>query len=111
MVWRCGMVKRIDVRAIVKDGVTQNRIHFEGLVEIERYGETVIPKDKSIIEEHSFDELFEGLVDIANAAWNFVKGIFKVSKWAIILIVEGIRFLWREGIGKKGQGKDEKKKG
>lgn len=97
------MVKRIDMKAIVKDDVAEKNIHFDGLVEIESYEEKMVPKDKTILEEHSFDELLEGLVEIANAAWSLIKGIFKVSKWAIVLIIEGLRWLWKEGVGKKNE--------
>lgn len=103
------MVKRIDLKAIVKDDVVQSRIHFDGLVEIEKYEEKDIPKDKTVLEEHSFDELLDGITEIADALWQLVKGLFKVSKWAIILIVEGVRYLWKGGVGMKKDKKDKDK--
>lgn len=95
------MVKRATIKAIVRDEVTRSRIHFDGLVEVEEYEEKLIPKDKTVLEEHSFDELFEGMVEIANAVWMLAKGVFKVSKWAIVLIIEGFKWLWKGGVGKK----------
>lgn len=105
------MVKRIVLKAIVRDEVERKDVRFEGLVEMESYEEKQIPKEKGVLEEHSFDELMDGAVEVANAAWMLVKGFMKMSKWAIIIIIEGLRWLWRGGVGKEAKhGKAEKGK-
>ena len=96
----CAYMKRIKVTGLGEDGLT--RVQFTDIFhEIESYEERKVSKDSDVLAEHSFEILVEGGKDFANGLWLVVKGFVKMSGWAVITIVEGIRWLWKRGVGKE----------
>ena len=105
-------MKRIKVTALVKDAFDKKEMQesinpYAG--EIEAYEEKKIQDEKNVIEEHSFDALLDGAFDFAQGLWLTLKGFWKMSVFAIILIVEGIKYLWKGGWGSLKKKEDEKK--
>jgi hypothetical protein len=99
------MTKRVKMTMLVADGESDHvKLLVAGLPGVgivESYEESELPKDADITNEHSFDMLLEGAMDVANGVWRTIKGIGKLSAWAFVLIFEGLKWLWKSGVGKK----------
>lgn len=102
-------MKRIKLTAIVNQEINKSNFDWtiKGFGEIESYHEKELPKDLDILTEHSFEALWESTLEFANGIWSTLKGFFGMMKFAIIVCIEGLRWLWKEGLGSK----DDKKKG
>jgi hypothetical protein len=97
-------MKRVKATFIVADTVEKS--FFATVVmaaggEIEQYEEKPVPKEGDILSEHGFDALLESALQFANGIWTALKGFFGMSKWAIVMVWEGLRWLWTRGVGKK----------
>lgn len=107
-------MKRVVTKFLAHDQFTKEDFMFAvvPILEVESYQEKSISKDPDIIAEHSFDELWESTKDMANGLWMFFRGLFGMSKWAFVILVEGISFLWRHGVDskKKATEKEQVKK-
>jgi hypothetical protein len=78
-----------------------------GIAELEHYEEKQISKEKNVIEEHGFDSLIEGGLEFIQGIWLIAKGFGKMAMFAFVILVEGLKYLWSNGVGKK---KEEKAK-
>jgi hypothetical protein len=97
-------MKRVKMSLLVKDQFSKKVVEdavreFAG--EVEKYEEHPIKKEKDVLDEHSAETLMEGAFEFAQGIWMAVKGFGKMSLFAIITIVTGIKWLWSEGVGKK----------
>lgn len=97
-------MKRIKTTMLVPDTIDKEQFQAHCKTsgwELEAYEERKIPKEPDVLADHSMDSLMDGALDIANGAWRIIKGLAQVGKWAIIIIIVGVRWLWKEGAGKK----------
>ena len=97
-------MKRVKATFIITDSV--EKAFFATAVmaaggEIETYEEKSVPKEGDILTEHSFDSLLDSAMQFVNGIWSALKGFFGMAKWALILIWEGLRFLWSHGAGEE----------
>jgi hypothetical protein len=99
------VMKRVKVTFILPDIYGKEDIakHMLAGCEMESYEEKMVPKESDILTEHSFDSLMEGMFEFANGLWLVVKGFWKMSAFAVVMIVEGLRWLWGKGIDSKKQ--------
>ena len=99
------MMKRITAKFLAHDSYTKEDFVFQNtpVLEVESFEERQIAKDKDIIGEYSFDSLWEATKEFAGGIWHAIAGFGKMSMWAIVVVFEGIKWLWKEGIGKKQQ--------
>jgi hypothetical protein len=81
---------------------------IKGVLEVEEYKENPISKDPDVIQEHSFEELLESTMQFANGIWSALKGFFGMSKWAIVVMMGGLKWMWDKGVG-SDKAKKEKK--
>jgi len=102
-------MKRVKVAFLAPNEFARKDFEWvvKGIAEIESYEEKSISKEENVLSAHSTDELLDGGFDFANGIWLAGKGFFKMSKWAAIVIFTGLRYMWKEGLGKK-EGKDGK---
>jgi hypothetical protein len=94
-------MKRVKITALVHDDMNKDEWVHPRIVEVENYDEKMIPVDKDITDEYSFDSLIDALKDMANGVWIFIKGFAKSTAWAFVLVIEGFKYLWKHGVDKK----------
>jgi hypothetical protein len=106
-------MKRVKTTYLCNDEMEKHDLEFwlGGIGKVEKYEEKEIPMDKDVLDEHSFDELMEAALNMVNGLWQFLKGFGVVTKFALITIWEGIRWLWSEGVGGKNKVKKVKQHG
>lgn len=75
--------------------------HEKGVVELEKWEEKPIAKEKNVIEEHGFDSLLEGGLEFIQGIFLVFKGFGKMAMFAIVILVEGVKYLWTHGAGKE----------
>lgn len=98
-------MKRVKVTALVPNNMERevwNQVVL-GVGEIERYEEKEIPKEATLETEMSFDSLMEGAMEFGQGIWLIVKGLGKLSFWAVVTIFEGVKWLWKKGAGSKDE--------
>jgi hypothetical protein len=92
-------MKRIEMKCIVKDNCDTDELHFfiekHWGGEVEMLDERQVPRDPDLVLDHSFDALLSDARMFANGLWAVFKGIIGISKYAIIIIVSSIAWLWR----------------
>jgi len=100
-------MKRIKTTFLAPNEFTKDNFKqtVQGILEVEHYEEKLIQKDKTIMDEHSIDTLLEGALEFANGIWMTLVGFGKMSMFAIVIIWEGLRWLWVNGIGSKDKAK------
>jgi len=99
-------MKRVKVLFIVLDEVSKERIKEQIAswhAEIEHYEEKHVPKESNILTEHSFDELKDAAFDFINGIWTAMKAFVKMTGYALIVVVEAIKWLWNKGLGSKDE--------
>jgi len=105
-------MKRITIKAILPDktekAIFTQTIESQG-GELERYEEYKIPKDADVLEEHSINALLYALKDTANGAWLIIKGIGLMTKWSLIIVWSGLRWLWKNGLGSNDDKQEQDK--
>lgn len=103
-------MKRVKATFVVADAVDKSYFATAAMAkggELENYEERKIQKEGNVSTEHSFDSLMDSTMQLANGLWQAIKGLAGMSKWALIIVWEGLRWLWNQGVGKK---KDEVQK-
>lgn len=102
-------MKRVKATFIITDTVEKSFFATAVMAaggEIEHYEEKPVPKEGDILTEHSFDTLMDSALQFVNGIWSAIKGFFGMAKWSLILVWEGLRWLWNHGAGeKKTEGK------
>lgn len=93
-------MKRVKTTLLVKDEFSRELLRTSTVHEVELYAEEPIKKEKDVLDEHSVDTLLEGAFEFAQGIWMSIKGFGKMSLFAVIAIVTGIKWLWSEGVGK-----------
>jgi hypothetical protein len=71
------------------------------IVELEKWEEKLIAKEKNVIEEHGFDSLLEGGLEFIQGIFLVFKGFGKMAMFAIVIVVEGVKYLWKHGAGQE----------
>ena len=103
-------MKRVKLTAIVTNDINKENFDWvvKGVGEVETYQESELPKDFDIMQEHSFEALWDSTLQFMNGLWNAAKGFFGMMKFAVIVTLEGIRWIWTRGVGSKDQKKKTK---
>jgi len=102
---------RVKISALVKDAKVKDVKDILSVMgEVEKFETKAIEKEPTIDSEYSFNELlhaaeemFDGMVLVGRSLW-------KVSKWSVITLVTGLRWLWKRGVGSSEKVKTSKKK-
>lgn len=97
-------MKRVKATFVVADKVEKSFFATAVMAaggEIEQYEEKSVPKEGDVLSEHSFDALMESGLQLVNGIWLAMKGFFGLAKWAVVVMWEGLRWLWTRGVGKK----------
>lgn len=93
-------MKRIKIVALANDFTDKSSVK-PLFLELEHYEEKQIPKEQDIFSAHSFDTLQQSAKDLVNSLWTAFNSFLKMSMWAIILVSESLRWVWKKGLGKK----------
>lgn len=103
-------MKRIRVEVLAFDKVKRQDVEYvlTGMdCEIEDYKEWKVPKKGDILTEYSFQMLADSAFNFINGLWTALNGFFKMTGWAVVLIVSSIKWLWKGGLGKKRSEEEE----
>jgi hypothetical protein len=92
-------MKRIKIVALANDATSKNSIK-NLFLELEHYEEKQVPKEQDIFSAHSFDTLQQSAKDLVNSIWTAFNSFLKMSMWAIIVIVEALKWLWNKAFKK-----------
>jgi hypothetical protein len=98
-------VRRVRITLAVPDESSVSKDDFKTYAknkggEVEKYEVSGIPnKESDFFAEYSFDSLLDAGMDVVNGIWLFIKGVWGMTKWSLVLIVEGLRWLWKNGLG------------
>ena len=102
-------MKRIQATILAQDvWKKSDMLTANNILEIERYEEKIVPKEKDVLQEHSFEALLDAGKDFLHGIWLTTKGFVGMSKFAIIMIITGLRYLWSNGVGKKKEQQNKK---
>lgn len=99
-------MKRIRIAGFVKDDVV--KASFVQFTEIQTYNEEHVDAERTITDEYTFDALWESTLEFLEGLWKTVKGFAKMAKWSVVVVWEGLRWLWKQGAGSKKKVKEEK---
>lgn len=96
-------MKRVKIEALVDDAFTKDMLWFSMMREIEEYSEEPLKPKKvtGFFEDHSWDSLSKSAMNMVDGLWIFAKGFLGMAKWALVVFLEGIKWLWSEGLGRK----------
>jgi hypothetical protein len=97
-------MKRIKTTIVVPSGdeyMTRESLIWivKGVGEVEKYEEKEISKEEDFLTAHHTDRLWDAALDFADGLWLATKGLWGMSKYAMILLITGLRWLWSNGIG------------
>jgi hypothetical protein len=96
-------MKRVKVSFFAGDKYAREDFTYanKGVVEIESYEEQRVSKDRMVEGEYTFERLIESGQEFINGLWHTGKGFVGMAGWAFVTIWEGLRWMWKGGLGKK----------
>ena len=95
-------MKRVTATFLAADALEKSDFVKQRLiVELEKWEEKPIAKEKNVIEEHGFDSLLEGGMEFIQGIFLVFKRFGKMAMVAIVIIIEGVKYLWTHGAGKE----------
>ena len=72
-------------------------LNNEAVVELNEYRETVVKHEETLIDAYSFDSLLSSALQFAEGLWISAKGLAGMMKWSVIVIISGIRWVYKGG--------------
>jgi hypothetical protein len=102
-------MKRVKMKFLVYDSYTKEDFKFSnaGVLELEEWSESKISKDLNIVQAYSFEELWESTMLFGTGIWHAARGFYGMLGWSITVIIEGFKWLWENGAGKKKETQHE----
>ena len=72
-------------------------LNNENVVELNEYREHVVKHEQELLDNYSFDALLDSALQFAEGLWITFKGFSGMLKWSVVIIISGLRWLWKGG--------------
>ena len=101
-------MKKITVRFIADDRFDKSKdLAIKEIKQINEYEESEIKHDDGF-GNYTFDSLVDNAKLCGKGIYNVIKGFAGMSMWAIVTIVEGLKWMFKGAYGKKEDTKNVK---